>query len=140
MLLRRTAAAVATRSRPAGQNYGTTPAGFARWPRPHFLQSGSSRRPMRATEGRIHRWGRWKPAPPLGALPLLIEGGKVISPVVLRNRMEKDEQEIRELVETWMAATKAGDVEAVLGLMTDDVVFLVPGQPPMGRAEFAAAA
>jgi uncharacterized protein (TIGR02246 family) len=54
--------------------------------------------------------------------------------------MEKDEREIRALIETWMAATKAGDVETVLGLMTDDVVFLVPGRPPMGRSEFAAAA
>ena len=53
--------------------------------------------------------------------------------------MEKDEQEIRKLVETWMAATKAGDVETVLGLMTDDVVFLVPGRPPMDKATFAAA-
>jgi len=54
--------------------------------------------------------------------------------------MEKDEREIRALIETWMAATKAGDVETVLGLMTDDVVFLVPGRSPMGRSEFAAAA
>ena len=53
--------------------------------------------------------------------------------------MDKDEQEIRRLVETWMAATKAGDVDTVLGLMTDDVVFLVPGRPPMDRAGFAAA-
>lgn len=54
--------------------------------------------------------------------------------------MQDDEQQIRELVATWMAATKAGDVDTVLGLMTDDVVFLVPGRPPMGKAEFAAAA
>jgi uncharacterized protein (TIGR02246 family) len=39
-----------------------------------------------------------------------------------------------------MAATKAGDVETVLSLMADDVVFLVPGQPVMRRAEFVAAA
>jgi uncharacterized protein (TIGR02246 family) len=39
-----------------------------------------------------------------------------------------------------MAATSAGDVEAVLALMADDVVFLVPGRPPMHKAEFAAAA
>ena len=32
-----------------------------------------------------------------------------------------------------------GDVDAVLGLMTDDVIFLVPGKPPMHKAEFAAA-
>lgn len=55
--------------------------------------------------------------------------------------MPKDEQEIRELVATWMAATKAGDKEAVLNLMADDVVFLLPGRPPMvGKSEFAAAA
>ena len=54
--------------------------------------------------------------------------------------MPDDEQQIRNLVATWMAATQAGDVDTVLGLMTDDVVFLVPGRPPMGKAEFAAAA
>jgi uncharacterized protein (TIGR02246 family) len=55
--------------------------------------------------------------------------------------MQTDEQEIRQLVTTWMAATKAGDIETVLGLMADDVVFLLPGQPPMmGKSAFAAAA
>jgi uncharacterized protein (TIGR02246 family) len=52
--------------------------------------------------------------------------------------MEKDEQAIRELIELWLQATQAGDVDAVLSLMTPDVVFLVPGQPPMeGRDAFA---
>lgn len=54
--------------------------------------------------------------------------------------MQSDEQEIRQLVSTWMAATQAGDVETVLGLMADDVVFLVPGHPVMRKADFAAAA
>ena len=55
--------------------------------------------------------------------------------------MKSDEQEIRQLVATWMTATKAGDIDAVLKLMTEDVVFLVAGQPPMiGKAAFAAAA
>ena len=54
--------------------------------------------------------------------------------------MQSDEQEIRQLVSTWMAATKAGDVERVLSLMSEDIVFLVPGQPVMRKAEFAAAA
>lgn len=54
--------------------------------------------------------------------------------------MHSDEQEIRQLVSTWMAASKAGDVEKVLSLMADDVVFLVPGQPVMRKADFAAAA
>jgi uncharacterized protein (TIGR02246 family) len=54
--------------------------------------------------------------------------------------MQSDEQEIRQLVSTWLAATKAGDVETVLSLMADDVVFLVPGQPVMRKADFAVAA
>jgi uncharacterized protein (TIGR02246 family) len=54
--------------------------------------------------------------------------------------MQSDEQEIRQLVSTWLAATKAGDVETVLSLMVDDVVFLVPGQPVMRKADFAVAA
>jgi uncharacterized protein (TIGR02246 family) len=55
--------------------------------------------------------------------------------------MQSDEQEIRHLVATWMAATKAGDIETVSSLMADDVVFLRPGHPPMiGKAAFASAA
>ncbi|BCT68238.1 SgcJ/EcaC family oxidoreductase [Nitrosospira sp. NRS527] len=54
--------------------------------------------------------------------------------------MQSDEEEIRQLVSTWMAASKAGDVETVLSLMADDVVFLVPGQPVMRKADFAMAA
>ena len=54
--------------------------------------------------------------------------------------MTTDEQEIRNLVTTWMAATKAGDLDTVLSLMADDVVFLAPGRPVMRKVEFAAAA
>jgi uncharacterized protein (TIGR02246 family) len=53
--------------------------------------------------------------------------------------MSSDEQQIRELVATWMSATKAGDIATVLSLMTDDVVFLVAGQQPFGKDHFAAA-
>jgi len=53
--------------------------------------------------------------------------------------MHSDEEQIRLLTQTWMAATKAGDVNTVLGLMTEDVIFLVPGRPPMRKSEFAAA-
>jgi len=42
-----------------------------------------------------------------------------------------DEQAIRELVATWLRASGAGDTETVLGLMAEDVVFLVPGHPPL---------
>jgi uncharacterized protein (TIGR02246 family) len=48
-----------------------------------------------------------------------------------------DEQQIRDLVAKWMDETRAGNTPAVLELMTDDVVFLRPGQPPMRKAEFA---
>lgn len=54
--------------------------------------------------------------------------------------MSSDEVQIRELVATWLDASKAGDVEKVLGLMTDDVVFLVPGRAPMRKEDFASAA
>ena len=37
-----------------------------------------------------------------------------------------------------MSASKAGDLETVLGLMTDDAVFLLPGREPMRKDEFAA--
>jgi len=51
--------------------------------------------------------------------------------------MSADEQAIRELIAHWLQATREGNVEAVLALMAPDVIFLVPGQPPMqGRAAF----
>ena len=49
----------------------------------------------------------------------------------------KDEEQIRALVTKWHSSTAAGDVDAVLSLMVDDVVFLVAGRPPMrGRGAF----
>ncbi|MEA2906546.1 MAG: hypothetical protein QOG83_895 [Alphaproteobacteria bacterium] len=53
--------------------------------------------------------------------------------------MTDDERAIRELIATWMAASRAGDLQTVLGLMTDDVVFMVPGREPFGKEAFAAA-
>lgn len=48
------------------------------------------------------------------------------------------EQQIRQVIATWMHATGAGDLSQVLNLMSEDVVFLLPGQPPMrGREAFA---
>jgi len=53
--------------------------------------------------------------------------------------MGNDEQAIRDLISTWMRASAEGDLQTVLGLMAEDVVFLVPGHPPMrGREAFAA--
>lgn len=53
--------------------------------------------------------------------------------------MTSDEAAIRELVATWHIASQAGDVETVLSLASDDVLFLRPGHPPMNREAFAAA-
>ena len=51
-----------------------------------------------------------------------------------------DEQAIRELVANWLRATTAGDLPRLLSLISEDVVFLSPGQPPLrGKEAFAAA-
>jgi uncharacterized protein (TIGR02246 family) len=50
-----------------------------------------------------------------------------------------DEQAIRKVVDTWMTASRAGDIDTVLGLMTDDVLFMVPGHEPFGKEAFAVA-
>ncbi len=55
------------------------------------------------------------------------------------NSTQADEGAIRQLVETWMTASKAGDVAAVLELMSDDAIFMVPGHEPFGKEAFAAA-
>ena len=50
--------------------------------------------------------------------------------------MTSDEDQIRQLVDTWMEKTRQGDIDAVADLMTEDVVFLVVGKPPFGKREF----
>jgi uncharacterized protein (TIGR02246 family) len=52
--------------------------------------------------------------------------------------MTKDEAAIHALVARWMDASRLGDVDTVLSLMTDDVVFMVPGREPFGKQAFAA--
>ncbi len=53
--------------------------------------------------------------------------------------MTDDESAIRQVVDAWMAASKRGDLATVLTLMTDDVIFMVPGQEPFGKEAFAEA-
>jgi uncharacterized protein (TIGR02246 family) len=51
--------------------------------------------------------------------------------------LNADERRIRDLIAQWHRATAAGNVDAILRLMSEDVVFLVPGKPPMqGRDQF----
>ncbi|HET9813180.1 MAG TPA: SgcJ/EcaC family oxidoreductase [Sphingomicrobium sp.] len=52
--------------------------------------------------------------------------------------MTDDERAIREVVDSWMAASRSGDIETVLDLMTDDVLFMTPGREPFDKAVFRA--
>ncbi len=49
-----------------------------------------------------------------------------------------DEQQIRDLIATWMKASREGDHATVMNLMAEDVVFLTPGDAPMRREDFEA--
>ena len=54
--------------------------------------------------------------------------------------MHADEQAIRDLIANWLRATMAGDLPRLLNLVSEDVVFLAPGQAPLrGKEAFAAA-
>jgi|ERR1043165_748726 uncharacterized protein (TIGR02246 family) len=57
----------------------------------------------------------------------------------MTNVNQDDKQAIRQSVETWLAASKAGDLSTLLDLLADDVLFIVPGQEPFGKEVFAAA-
>ena len=48
-----------------------------------------------------------------------------------------DARAIRNLIDRWMKASKAGDTATVLNMMTDDVVFMTCGREPFGKEEFA---
>ncbi len=52
--------------------------------------------------------------------------------------MDREERGIRQVHSTWIGAVNAGDLARLLTLMTDDVVFLSPGQAPFGRQDFSA--
>jgi uncharacterized protein (TIGR02246 family) len=49
---------------------------------------------------------------------------------------QTDDQQIRALIDAWGEASEAGDLTALLALITEDVVFLTPGSAPMRRQEF----
>lgn len=50
--------------------------------------------------------------------------------------MHPDEQAVRDLHATWIAAVNAGDLAELRGLMTDDAIFMNPGREAVGPAEF----
>jgi uncharacterized protein (TIGR02246 family) len=49
-----------------------------------------------------------------------------------------DEQQIRRVMEEWRRFTAEGDVDRLVSLAADDVVFLTPGNPPITKQDFAA--
>ena len=51
--------------------------------------------------------------------------------------MGPDEQKIHAVHSAWIDAVNAGDLDRLLALTTDDVVFVNPGQPPFGRDGFS---
>ena len=58
----------------------------------------------------------------------------------MTGRDVSDEDAIRSVVSTWMAATERSDVAIILSLISEDAVFLITGHPVMSKADFAAAA
>ena len=48
-----------------------------------------------------------------------------------------EEQAIRSLVDSWLKASKDGDLTTMLSLLSDDVLFMVPGKEPFGKEAFA---
>jgi uncharacterized protein (TIGR02246 family) len=51
--------------------------------------------------------------------------------------MASDEREIRTVHSIWIDAVNAGDLARLLTLVAEDVVFLTPGQAPVGRKGFS---
>lgn len=49
---------------------------------------------------------------------------------------ESDAQQIRDLVAAWARASASGDLDAILPLMDEDILFLTHGAEPFGRDVF----
>ena len=60
-----------------------------------------------------------------------------MSDAAVKNVKQDDEQAIREMVSTWIEASKRGDTTTLLNLLADDVLFITPGREPFGKQEFA---
>lgn len=57
----------------------------------------------------------------------------------MRSMAQDNEQAIRDSVDTWLAASKKGDLSTLLDLLADDVLFIVAGKEPFGKEQFATA-
>jgi uncharacterized protein (TIGR02246 family) len=61
------------------------------------------------------------------------------SEAAVKNVKQDDERAIREMVNTWIEASKRSDLTTLLNLLADDVLFITPGKEPFGKQQFAAA-
>jgi uncharacterized protein (TIGR02246 family) len=52
---------------------------------------------------------------------------------------QADERAVRQLVDEWLTASEKGDLTAMLNLLAEDVLFMVPNKEPFGREKFAQA-
>ena len=52
--------------------------------------------------------------------------------------VSSERQAILDLMARWRGRSVAGDVDALLEMLADDVVFLTPGNAPFGKKEFEA--
>jgi uncharacterized protein (TIGR02246 family) len=55
----------------------------------------------------------------------------------MTDQIQNDKQAIRDMVHTWLEASKKGDSATLLKLLADDVVFITPGREPFGKEQFA---
>lgn len=53
-----------------------------------------------------------------------------------RRQAHADDRAVREVHARWIDAVNGGDLAGLLGLMTQDAVFLNPGREPVGRDAF----
>lgn len=53
--------------------------------------------------------------------------------------MPNERAAIQQWLDRWLRASAAGDYKTMLPMLSDDIVFVVPGQPPFGKKEFEAA-
>jgi uncharacterized protein (TIGR02246 family) len=49
-----------------------------------------------------------------------------------------DTERVRMVMDRWLRLTSEQDVDGILALTADDVVFLTPGNEPIGKEQFAA--
>ncbi len=55
-------------------------------------------------------------------------------------QLNSDEQEIRDLFDSWLTATTEGNLDLAYHCIADDALFFVPGASEMDKASFAQAA